>query len=133
MASIRTAGLTKNFGDLRAVNEIDLDLPEGGRPGSSVRTVRFNKGTIRMLFVTEPNRLKVLAGKILALTTSIAAAIAIRKRLINHAPAEEHLFGAPVEDRLWDGCQPSPSRRVVNPSRRRSLICRAADPTCADP
>lgn len=29
MASIRTAGLTKNFGDLRAVNEIDLDLPEG--------------------------------------------------------------------------------------------------------
>lgn len=49
-----------------------------------------------MLFVTEPNRLKVLAGKILALTTSIA----IRKRLINHAPAEEHLFGAPVEDPL---------------------------------
>jgi hypothetical protein len=37
--------------------------------------VRFNKGTIRMLFVTEPNRLKVLGGKILALTTSIAAAI----------------------------------------------------------
>ena len=29
MASIRTAGLTRNFGDLRAVNEIDLDLPEG--------------------------------------------------------------------------------------------------------
>ena len=28
MASIRTAGLTKDFGDLRAVNEIDLDLPE---------------------------------------------------------------------------------------------------------
>jgi len=25
MASIRTAGLTKDFGDLRAVNEIDLD------------------------------------------------------------------------------------------------------------
>jgi hypothetical protein len=70
--------------------------PRVGWPGSSVRTVRFNKGTIRMLFVTEPNRLKVLAGKILALTTSIA----IRKRLINHAPAEEHLFGAPVEDRL---------------------------------
>jgi ABC-type uncharacterized transport system ATPase subunit len=33
MASIRTAGLTKNFGDLRAVNEIDLDLPEGGVAG----------------------------------------------------------------------------------------------------
>lgn len=36
----------------------------------------FNKGTIRMLFVTEPNRFKVLAGKVLALTTFIAAAIA---------------------------------------------------------
>jgi hypothetical protein len=33
MASIRTAGLAKNFGDLRAVNEIDLDLPEGGVAG----------------------------------------------------------------------------------------------------
>lgn len=33
MASIRTAGLTKNVGDLRAVNEIDLDLPEGGVAG----------------------------------------------------------------------------------------------------
>jgi len=33
MASIRTAGLTKNLGDLRAVNEIDLDLPEGGVAG----------------------------------------------------------------------------------------------------
>jgi hypothetical protein len=30
MASIRTAGRTKDLGDLRAVNEIDLDLPEGG-------------------------------------------------------------------------------------------------------
>lgn len=61
-----------------------------------------------MLFVTEPNRLKVLAGKILALTTSIAAAIAIRnrKRLINRAPAEEHLFGAPVEDRGRVSAQP---------------------------
>lgn len=26
MASIRTAGLTKDFGELRAVNQIDLDL-----------------------------------------------------------------------------------------------------------
>jgi ABC-2 type transport system ATP-binding protein len=33
MASIRTSGLTKDFGDLRAVNEIDLDLPEGGVAG----------------------------------------------------------------------------------------------------
>jgi ABC-type uncharacterized transport system ATPase subunit len=28
MASIRTVGLTKHFGDLRVVNEIDLDLPD---------------------------------------------------------------------------------------------------------
>lgn len=86
-------------------------------PGSSVRTVWFNQGTIWMLFVIEPNRLKVHAGKILGLTTSIAAAIAMWKRLINHAPAEKLLFGAPVEGRLWDGCQPSRSRRVVMPER----------------
>ena len=36
----------------------------------------FNKGTIRMLFVTEPNRLKVLAGKVLALTSFVAAGVA---------------------------------------------------------
>lgn len=36
----------------------------------------FHKGTIRMLFVTEPNRLKVLAGKLLALSSFVAAAIA---------------------------------------------------------
>jgi len=47
--------------------------------------------------------------------------------------AKEGLMALSVEDRLWDGCQPSPRRRMVNPSRRRSLICRAADPTCADP
>jgi ABC-type uncharacterized transport system ATPase subunit len=33
MASIRTVGLTKDFGDLRAVNAINLDLPEGGVAG----------------------------------------------------------------------------------------------------
>lgn len=37
----------------------------------------FHKGTIRMLFVTEPNRLKVLAGKLLALSSFVAAAIAV--------------------------------------------------------
>jgi ABC-2 type transport system permease protein len=36
----------------------------------------FNKGTLRMLFVTEPHRLKVLAGKLLALSSFVAAAIA---------------------------------------------------------
>src|SRR3954452_18461515 len=85
--------------------------PRVGWPGSSVRTGRFNKNTIRMLFVTEPNRLKVLAGKILALTTSIA----IRKRLINHAPAEEHLFGAPVEDPLPGRHHPCRSTPVQAP------------------
>jgi ABC-type transport system involved in multi-copper enzyme maturation permease subunit len=36
----------------------------------------FNKGTIRMLFVTEPNRLKVLAGKLAALTTFVVVGMA---------------------------------------------------------
>lgn len=30
MASIRTVGLTKHFGELRALDAIDLDLPERG-------------------------------------------------------------------------------------------------------
>ncbi len=36
----------------------------------------FNKGTIRMLFVTEPNRLKVLAGKLAALASFVAVGVA---------------------------------------------------------
>ena len=36
----------------------------------------FNKGTIRMLFVTEPNRLKLLAGKLSALASFIAVGVA---------------------------------------------------------
>jgi ABC-type transport system involved in multi-copper enzyme maturation permease subunit len=36
----------------------------------------FNKGTIRMLFVTEPNRLKVLAGKLAALGSFVAIWVA---------------------------------------------------------
>jgi len=36
----------------------------------------FNKGTIRMLFVTEPNRLKLLAGKVAALISFVAVGVA---------------------------------------------------------
>jgi hypothetical protein len=47
MASIRTTGLPRDVGDLRAVNAIDL--PEGGVAGF----VGPN-GAVRMLFVPEP-------------------------------------------------------------------------------
>ncbi len=36
----------------------------------------FNKGTIRMLFVTEPNRIKVLAGKLAALASFMVVGLA---------------------------------------------------------
>lgn len=49
MASIRTAGLTKDFGDLRAVNEIDLDLPRGGVTGFVGPNGAGKSTTIRML------------------------------------------------------------------------------------
>ena len=49
MASIRTAGLTKDFGDLRAVNQIDLDLPEGGLAGFVGPNGASKSTTIRML------------------------------------------------------------------------------------
>ncbi len=49
MASIRTTGLTKDFGDLRAVNAIDLDLPEGGVAGFVGPNGAGKSTTIRML------------------------------------------------------------------------------------
>ena len=49
MASIRTDGLTKDFGELRAVNEIDLDLPEGGVVGFVGPNGAGKSTTIRML------------------------------------------------------------------------------------
>jgi ABC-2 type transport system ATP-binding protein len=49
MASIRTAGLTQDFGDRRAVNEIDLDLPEGGVAGFVGPNGAGKSTTIRML------------------------------------------------------------------------------------
>jgi len=36
----------------------------------------FNKGTIRMLFVAEPNRIKVLAGKLAALASFVVVGVA---------------------------------------------------------
>jgi ABC-2 type transport system ATP-binding protein len=57
MASIRTAGLTKNFGDLGAVNEIDLDLPEGGVAGFVGPNGAGKSTTIRMLLgLIQPTR-----------------------------------------------------------------------------
>jgi ABC-2 type transport system ATP-binding protein len=49
MASIRTSDLTKDFGDLRAVNEIDLDLPEGAVVGFAGPNGAVRSTTIRML------------------------------------------------------------------------------------
>ncbi len=49
MASIRTAGLTKHFGDLRAVSAINLDLPEGGVAGFVGPNGAGKSTTIRML------------------------------------------------------------------------------------
>ena len=49
MASIRTAGLTKDFGDLRAVSAINIDLPEGGVAGFVGPNGAGKSTTIRML------------------------------------------------------------------------------------
>ena len=49
MPSIRTVGLTKDFGELRAVNGIDLDLPEGGVAGFVGPNGAGKSTTIRML------------------------------------------------------------------------------------
>jgi ABC-2 type transport system ATP-binding protein len=49
MTAIRTRGLTKEFGDLRAVNAIDLDLPAGGVVGFVGPNGAGKSTTIRML------------------------------------------------------------------------------------
>ena len=49
MTSIRTSGLTKDFGDLRAVDSIDMDLPRGGVTGFVGPNGAGKSTTIRML------------------------------------------------------------------------------------
>lgn len=49
MTSIRTSGLTKDFGDLRAVDNIDMDLPRGGVTGFVGPNGAGKSTTIRML------------------------------------------------------------------------------------
>jgi len=49
MTSIRTTGLTKDFGDLRAVDKIDMDLPRGGVTGFVGPNGAGKSTTIRML------------------------------------------------------------------------------------
>jgi len=49
MNSIRTIGLTKDFGDLRAVDNLDIDLPQGGVTGFVGPNGAGKSTTIRML------------------------------------------------------------------------------------
>jgi ABC-2 type transport system ATP-binding protein len=49
MTSIRTTGLTKDFGDFRAVDDLDLDLMEGGVTGFVGPNGAGKSTTIRML------------------------------------------------------------------------------------
>lgn len=60
----------------------------------------FIKGTIRMLFVTEPNRLVVLGGKIAALASFVAAAVAATL-LVNVGAGALLAPGAGVETAAW--------------------------------
>lgn len=49
MTSIRTSGLTKDFGELRAVDNINIDLPQGGVAGFVGPNGAGKSTTIRML------------------------------------------------------------------------------------
>jgi ABC-2 type transport system ATP-binding protein len=49
MTSIRTSGLTKDFGNLRAVDDLSLDLPQGGVTGFVGPNGAGKSTTIRML------------------------------------------------------------------------------------
>jgi len=57
MTSIRTTGLTKDFGDFRAVDDLNLDLPEGGVTGFVGPNGAGKSTTIRMLLgLIKPTR-----------------------------------------------------------------------------
>ena len=49
MTSIRTSGLTKDFGNLRAVDNINMNLPQGGVAGFVGPNGSGKSTTIRML------------------------------------------------------------------------------------
>lgn len=56
MSSIRTSGLTKDFGALRAVDDLSLDLPQGGVTGFVGPNGAGKSTTIRMLLgLIEPS------------------------------------------------------------------------------
>ena len=124
MASIRTAGLAKNFGDLRAVNEIDLDLPEGGVAGFVGPNGAGKSTTIRMLLglITPTGG----EGEVLGHPIGRPAAYLHRVGALIEAPAfypaltgEANL---PPYSVLWPGCSHSSSS--ISSWDGRSTACR---------
>jgi ABC-2 type transport system ATP-binding protein len=89
MTAIRTRGLTKEFGDLRAVNAIDLDLPAGGVVGFVGPNGAGKSTTIRMLLgLIEPTSGdgEVLAHSISdpSATSTASVRSSRRRRSIRH-------------------------------------------------
>ena len=124
MASIRTAGLAKNFGDLRAVNEIDLDLPEGGVAGFVGPNGAGKSTTIRMLLglITPTGG----EGEVFGHPIGRPAAYLHRVGALIEAPAfypaltgEANL---PPYSVLWPGCSHSSSS--ISSWDGRSTACR---------
>ena len=124
MASIRIAGLAKNFGDLRAVNEIDLDLPEGGGAGFVGPNGAGKSTTIRMLLglITPTGG----EGEVFGHPIGRPAAYLHRVGALIEAPAfypaltgEANL---PPYSVLWPGCSHSSSS--ISSWDGRSTACR---------
>lgn len=85
MSSIRTRGLTKDFGDLRAVDDLDLDLPEGGVTGVVGPNGAGKSTTIRMLLgLIEPTGGE---GEVLGQSIKDPAAYLHRVGALIEAPA----------------------------------------------
>ncbi|MEX1271789.1 MAG: hypothetical protein WD990_11745 [Acidimicrobiia bacterium] len=59
----------------------------------------FGQGTIRLLFVTEPNRVKVLAGKLAALGSFVTAGVAAA--LVASVAASALIPGTEVDTTSW--------------------------------
>lgn len=134
MASIRTAGPTKDFGDLRAVNEIDLDLPEGWVAGFVGPNGAGKSTTIRMLLGLGLVEIRSLlmhlgaSGMTVFVSSHLLAEIQAACDSIVMIDHGGVVFSGPMADLLAQNSSNHPGRGTAcdrhGPPRRTRRCCR---------
>jgi len=127
-AVLRTRGLTRSFGKVRAVDNIDLDVPQGAISGFLGRNGAGKTTTLRMLMgVLRPDR-----GEIELLGRTSVRIRPAQKRLIGYVSQEQFFYPWMTAERLgsfvgsfyptWD---PAEFRRLLGvldvPPKRKAI------------